>query len=258
MDYPNISALLPTFNCEKTIRGTLQSIQWADEIVVVDSYSSDNTLNICREFGARIIQHEYINSAKQKNWAAKQCLHSWVLQIDSDEILEEGLETEIRQAVVNAAEQVHCYQIPRKNFFAGVWLRYGGNYPDYQRRLFRRDEGHWMDREVHAHIEVSGQIQSLRGHIIHNDWPYLAKPLNNLNRYTRYEADELYKLHKHFHWIDLVIRPWVVFWYIYIVKRAYRDSWRGYIFSVYMAMYVFLTRAKLWELDELELEKSPK
>src|SRR5579885_3327496 len=101
-----ISALLPTFNSAKTVRRTLESIKWVDEILVVDSYSSDETLDICREYGARIIQHEYINSSKQKNWALPQCQNECVLEIDSDEVLSEGLIEEIKQAVATASDDI--------------------------------------------------------------------------------------------------------------------------------------------------------
>src|SRR3979490_376106 len=96
---PQLSILLPTFNNAATVRVTLESAKWADEILVVDSFSTDNTLQICQEYGARIIQHEYINSARQKNWAAPQCRHEWILQIDTDEILESGAREEIEAAL---------------------------------------------------------------------------------------------------------------------------------------------------------------
>src|SRR5258705_2751557 len=96
---PLISILLPTFNSAATVRETLESVKWADEILVVDSFSTDRTLEICREYGARIIQHEYLNSARQKNWAAPQCRNDWVLQIDTDEILESGTREEIEDAL---------------------------------------------------------------------------------------------------------------------------------------------------------------
>src|ERR1041384_174604 len=101
-----VSVLLPTFNCERLVRAPLESVKWADEILVVDSFSSDETLSICKEYGARIVQHEYLNSASQKNWALPQCKNQWVLQIDSDETLEPGLREEIEQVLVNAPNDV--------------------------------------------------------------------------------------------------------------------------------------------------------
>jgi glycosyltransferase involved in cell wall biosynthesis len=235
----------------------LESVKWAGEILVVDSFSTDQTCDICRGYGARIVQHEYVNSAKQKNWALSQCRHPWVLQIDSDEALDTGMREEIEQAVSGAAPATHAFRMPRRNHFVGRWMRYGGLYPDYQIRLFRRDQARWKDREVHAHITVSGQIETLQHAIMHSDAPCIATRIRHLDRYTRYEADELRKFGRRFHWHDLVVRPCVVFLYRYIWMQGLRDGWRGFIYCAYMAMYVFLTRAKLWELEELNIERSP-
>ena len=184
MTRPAISVLLPAGNSAETIRATLESVKWADEILVVDSYSSDGTLDICREFGARIFQHEYINSAKQKNWAIPQCRHEWVLQIDTDEVLSPELREEIEKVVASAGQDVDAFRMPRRNHMLGRWVRYGGVYPDYQTRLLRRYKARWQEREVHAHVQVPGRIETLPSDLMHYDIPYLAKPLGNLNRYT--------------------------------------------------------------------------
>lgn len=236
---------------------TLESVKWADEILVVDSFSSDETLEICRKYGARIIQHEYINSATQKNRALKECRYQWILQIDSDEILESGLREEIQQTIKLASPDVHLFRIPRKNHMLGRWLRYGGNYPDYQTRLFRRDEGRWSEREVHAHVEVAGKMQTLKGAILHDNMPHITKELRNFDRYTRYEADEMHKQSRRFHWHGLIVRPWIVFIHRFVWLQGFRDGWRGLIYSAYVAMYVFMSHAKLWEIEELGLERSP-
>lgn len=257
MSQPSISVLLPTFNCATYVRPTLESIRWADELLVVDSFSTDATLELCREYGARIIQHEYINSALQKNWAVGQCQHEWVLQIDTDEILEPGLEAELRAAIAVASANLHAFRMPRKNHVLGPWMRYGGIYPDYQTRLFRRDEGRWIEREVHAHVVVPGQIGTLQGHILHYGMPNLSKQLQNLDRYTRYEADELRKQGRRFHWYQLLLRPWLAFLYRYLWLQGFREGWRGFIVCAYLSIYSFLSYAKLWELEELQLERSP-
>jgi glycosyltransferase involved in cell wall biosynthesis len=253
-----ISVLLPTFNSANIIRATLESIKWADEILVVDSYSTDSTLDICREYGARIIQHEYINSARQKNWAAPQCTHEWVLQIDTDEVLEGGLREELLKAIAEAPPEVHAFRLPRKNHILGRWMRHAGIYPDHQTRLFRRDEGRWREREVHAHIVVPGEVKDLRGHIMHYGMPNLSKQLRNLDRYTRYEADELFKQGRRIRWHHLLVHPWLIFFYRYFWLQGFRDGWRGLIMCAYLGMYVFLSRAKLWEMEELKLEYSPR
>lgn len=255
---PQISILLPTFNSAATVRDTLESIKWADEILVVDSFSSDRTLEICREYGAKVIQHEYINSAKQKNWALPQCRHEWVLQIDTDETLEAGLREEIQEAVASSAENVQAFRLPRKNHVLGRWMRHAGIYPDYQTRLFRRDSGHWIEREVHAHVVVPDQTGTLRRHIIHDGMPTIAKQLRNLDRYTRYEADELRKQGIRFRWSRLVVGPWAVFLHRYFWLRGMLDGWRGFFLCAYFAVYDFFSHAKLWELEELPLEQRPR
>jgi len=255
---PPISILLPTFNNAATVRDTLESVKWADEILVVDSFSTDNTLEICQEYGARIIQHEYINSARQKNWAAPQCRHEWVLQIDTDEILEPGAREEIEAAMASRTESVQAFRLPRKNHVLGRWMRHCGIYPDYQTRLFRHDSGRWIEREVHAHITVPGEVRKLKHHIMHSGMPNISKQIRNLDRYTRYEADELRKQGVRFGWSRLIVRPWAIFFHRYVWLKGFLDGWRGFIVCGYLAIYDFLSTAKLWELEELGLEQSPR
>jgi len=255
---PQISILLPTFNNAATVRATLESVSWADEILVVDSFSTDETLNICNEYDARVIQHEYINSARQKNWAAPQCRNGWVLQIDTDEVLESGAREEIEEAIHSAGSNVDAFRFPRKNHILGRWVRQAGIYPDYQTRLFRRDACRWVEREVHAHVNVPGETRTLKHHVLHYGMPNISKQLHNLDRYTRYEADELRKSGKQFRWTGLTMRPCATFFRRYVLERGFLAGWRGFILCGYLAIYVFLTQAKLWELNELELEQSPK
>ena len=255
---PQISILLPTFNNAATVRETLESVKWADEILVVDSFSTDTTLKICQEYGARIIQHEYINSAKQKNWAAPQCRHEWVLQIDTDETLAPDALEEIEAALHSEAENVQAFRLPRKNHVLGRWMRHAGIYPDYQTRLFRRDHGRWIEREVHAQVVVPGEVRTLKHHLMHYGMPNISKQIRNLDRYTRYEADELHKQGIRFGWSRLVLRPWLIFFHRYVWLKGFLEGWRGFVVCGYFAIYDFLSQAKLWELEELGLEQSPR
>ena len=255
---PEISVLLPTYNSAIVIRGCLESVKWADEILVVDSFSTDDTPEMCREYGARILQREYIQSAKQKNWAIPQCAHEWVLQIDTDERLEEGLCVEIQEAVARAEPEVQAYRVPRKNHVLGRWLRVADLYPDYQTRLFRRDAGLFEDKEVHAHVRVPGRVETLRGHILHEGMPYITNQLRNLDRYTRYQADELRKRGKRFRWHQLAVRPFAVFAYYFLWKRGFAAGYRGLLVSAVSASFDFWAHAKLWEMEALGLDASPK
>lgn len=253
-----ISVLLPTFNCAGTVRATLESVKWADEILVVDSFSTDTTLDVCREYGARIVQHEYVNQATQSNWAVPQCTHHWVLQIDSDEVLEEGAREEILEAVTGAPMEVEAFRMPRKNHVLGRWMRYGGIYPDWEVRVFRRDKGRWFDREVHSNIRVPGRVGTLKHHLLHYGMPNISKQLRNLDRYTRYEADEFRKQGRRFSWRRVVLEPWLVFLHRYVRLQGFRDGARGFIVCAHLAVYHFYSYAKLWEMEEMGWEKSPR
>lgn len=253
-----LTVLLPTFNSRNILEACLESIKWADEILVVDSYSTDGTLELVKNYGARIIQHEYINSAKQKNWAVPQCSHEWILQIDTDEVLEEGAEQEMVSVIASAPLELQAYRLPRRNHFLGKWIRHAGMYPDLQTRLFRRDAGRWAGREVHAHVQVPGKVGTLTHGILHYGAVNLSQQLRNLDRYTRYEADELKKQGRRFHWSRLLIHPWLVFFHRYLWQQGWRDGWRGFLICAYLGVYSFFTYAKLWEMQELGLERSPR
>ncbi len=253
-----ISVLLPTGNSEKIIRDCLEALKWADEILVVDSYSKDRTLDICREYGARILQHEYVQSAKQKNWAIPQCTHDWVFQVDTDEIVEPALRAEIEQVLTNPPADVDGYRINFKHFVLGKWVREVGLYPEYHLRLFRKSVGRFEDKEVHAHVKVPGRVVTLRNHILHYGMPSIGKQLGNIDRYSRYQADELKKRGKRFHWSQLVLRPFAIFAYYYFRQRGFMAGYRGLLLSANYATYDFWTHAKLWEMEELGLKASPK
>lgn len=255
---PQISVLIPTRNNEGTIQKVLDSVSWADEILVVDTFSTDQTASICSAAGARVIQHEYINSACQKNWALQHCQHEWVFQIDTDELLEDGFYEELMAKLSSVPDDVDAFQIPRKNHILGKWVKHAGIYPDYQKRLFRKEKGCWIDREVHAHVIAPGRVETFRHHILHYGMPNLSKQIRNLDRYTRYEADEMLKNGRQFNPLRLVFHPWRVFLTRYFLNAGYRDGVRGFIFSAYMAMYDFLSIAKLWEIEILDLPHSPR
>ena len=252
-----LSILLPTYNCENTIISTLQSIKWADEIIVVDSFSNDKTLDLVSSFGCKIFQHKYINSAKQKNWALTYCTHDWVFQIDSDEILEPGADEIIRTAITNASEALHCYKMPRKNHVLGKWVKYGGLYPDWEYRLFRKKYGKWWNREVHSRIVVPGTIGIINTHLLHYGMPNISKQLSNLDRYTRYEADELKKENIKFSFVKWILGPVYIFMKRYFLLQGFRDGWRGLFLAVYASFYIFLSHTKLLEIQLLKLKRSP-
>ena len=251
-----ISALIPTFNNESTILRTLNSISWADEIVVVDSYSNDKTCEIAEEYGAIIIKNEYENSAKQKNWALQYCSNEWIFQIDTDEELDENAEFVIKNAISSAEKSIHCFKMPRKNYVIGKWVKFGGLYPDWEFRLFRKKYGKWLAKKVHSKVIVDGQVGRLETPIIHNGMPNISKQLSNLDRYTRYEADDLINSDYKFSFIKWIIGPLYIFLKRYILLMGFRDGWRGLFLAVYASFYLFVSHAKL--LEKLLLQSKNK
>ena len=253
-----LSVLIPTFNCETSIRKTLESVKWANEIIIIDSYSTDNTLLIAKEYTDHIYQKEYLNSAQQKNNAIDYCKNDWIFQIDSDESLNKEAESIICTAIEMDNEDIDCFRMPRKNYVLGKWVKHGGLYPDWEYRLFRKDKGRWLGKEVHSRIDVPGRIEELGLQIIHHGMPNISKQLENLNRYTRYEADELKKRKIKFSIIRWILSPPLILIKKYIIQQGFRDGWRGFFLAVYSAIYVFLSHAKLKEIEILNLERSPK
>lgn len=245
-----ITALVPTFNCEQTVRECLESVKWADRIFVVDSFSQDATLDICREYTDWIVQHEYVNSATQKNWALDQIESEWVLQVDSDEVFEPALSLELQQSLRSVEQETDAFRMRRKNLVWGKWVRSCGYYPDWQYRVFRAHKGRWSKREVHAQVIGLENIVSLENHIIHNDFTDLSAELTQFaSQVVNWEASELQKRNKHWRWIDVTMRPAAIFLVLYLRHGGYRDGFRGFFLSAYRAFYSFMTYTRLYELE---------
>lgn len=248
----SLSVLIPAYNSSSDLAELLPTLRWADEVVVVDSFSTDDTVAVAFGHGARVIQHEYINSAKQKNWAIPQCVHEWVLLIDTDERLPDALQAELQSILQQGiAEEVEAYRVARQTMFLGKWLRTMNLWPDYQTRLFRKCVGRYEDKEVHADVKVGGRTLTLQQSLIHNATPSLSKQINLLDRYSRYQADELAKRGRGFRWRDLLWRPPAAFAYYFLWKRGFLEGFRGLFVAFSIMTFSFFTYAKLWEKEWL-------
>lgn len=246
-----LTVLIPTYNSERHLRACLESVKWASEILICDSYSSDSTLEIVREYTDRIIQHEYINSANQKNWAIPQAAHEWILVVDSDEYLEAALQDEIHHLLANMPDGFDGFRIPRKNLVFGKWVSTCNMYPDYNVRLFRR-ACRYAERDVHADVMVPGGLGTLKNSLVHHDFEDLVETVAKWSRYTRYEGDRLVKAGRRWRWTDVVIRPIGLFFYMYFWKQGFRDGFRGYFIALMWAIYTFFKYARLWQLTHVE------
>jgi hypothetical protein len=164
-----LTVIIPTYNEEETLPGCLDSVGFADDVIVVDSFSTDSTPVIARARGARFVQHEYVNSATQKNWAIPQARHEWVLLVDSDERVTPELALEIA-GILQGGASAPGYWIRRRNHFLGREMKHGGWETDAVIRLFQRDRARYQDREVHSEIDLPGPLQTLRSRLVHHSF----------------------------------------------------------------------------------------
>lgn len=245
-----IAALLIAYNEEKNIRDCLDSIKWCDEIVVVDSYSEDKTVEISREFTEKVYQREFDNFAAQRNYALEQVKSDWVLVIDADERVTEELKLEIKK-VVSSDKPVQGYKIARKNYFLGKWIKYCGWYPDYTLRLFRK-KGATYSGQVHEGLNIVGEIPNLKNALIHYTYDNLDHYLEKINHYTTLAADDMYLKGKEKRLSYILLRPVFEFVKKYILKKGFLLGRQGLFLSIISAYYQFLKYIKLWEKNEVQ------
>jgi len=243
-----LSGFVICCNEEKNIRRCLESIKWCDEIIVVDSGSTDKTLDICREYTDNIIQREWPGNLEQKRFALGQCKNEWILNIDADEEVSEKLQTEIQTVLENSSNsEINGYQLLRVVYYFDKWWRKGGWYPEYRLRLCRRSKTSWGGNTPHEKALVDGKTTRLCGELHHFTYENLAGQINSLNKLSSAAAEDLHKRGKRVRLIDLIFRPKVRFLKFYIIKKGYREGRSGFIVACIEAYDVFLKYAKLWE-----------
>ncbi len=248
-----VTVLIPTYNEEDNIRACLESVKWADELFVVDSFSTDRTLEICREYTDRIVQHEYLNSAAQKNWAIPQASHEWVMIVDSDERVSEELQASILKALENPAGNDGFY-VKRETFFLGKLIEHGGWHREYVLRLFNKERGRYQDKHVHACIEVVGRTAHLKGILYHHTYRDLDDYFKKFLRYTKWSAEDLKSWNRGASWSNLAVRPWMRFLKMYVLRGGFRDGKHGLVLSYLAAFSVFTKYARLWEMEAKKAE----
>jgi glycosyltransferase involved in cell wall biosynthesis len=247
-----LSVLVPCGDSVDVIEECLRSVTWADEIVVVDSFSTDGTIDIAKRYASRILQHEYIDSATQKNWAIPQVSNNWVLIVDTDERVNGNLRAEICRILTDPGEFVG-FRLPRLNHAWGCPLLHGGNYPDYQLRLFRRDKGRYQSRRVHAHVLLDGPAGTIQNPLLHFGQRNVHQVTQHLlGDFTTWEAEERYRQGKRFSIPQTIGHSVAAFVYRYFWLRGFQDLIPGFFMAGFWAAYVFLTYAKMWELERRE------
>jgi glycosyltransferase involved in cell wall biosynthesis len=250
---PTVSAIVVCFNEADRIEACLESLNWCDEIVIVDSFSTDGTAEICRRYTKRFIQREWAGYRDQKAFAHSQATKDWVLLVDSDERVTPELRDEIQKSLT-AAGEYSGFAVPRLVFYLDRWWRRGGWYPDYDVRLFRRDRASWGGWDPHEKILVDGRVGRLKNPLHHFSYRNIEDHIQRINRFTSISSRELGKEGCKWRLTDAILRPAVRFFRSYILKRGFMEGFAGFYVAVTAAVYVFLKYAKLWEL-ELEERK---
>src|SRR3989338_5037910 len=230
-----LSVLIHSYNNEKIIRRCLESVKWADEIVICDSFSSDKTVNICRGYTDKIYYYEHKNSADQKNWAIPKCAHTWIFQIDTDEVISSKLVMEIKELFSQGKILCNAFKISRENHLFGRQMRGAGLYPDRIVRLFR-NYLRYEDKPIHARLIVNEKIGELQGSILHygfEDWKTLRW------KFSRYRILEYLDFKKGERTITIfhpMIFPIGIFVYLFFLKGGFIDGWRGFIWASFISM----------------------
>jgi len=246
---PSLACVVITKNEESNIHDCLRSVQWANELIVVDAESSDKTVELARACGAKVSVRPWPGFGLQKNFGMAQALSDWILILDADERVTEELRGEIKACLDGWTSGAPvAYRIPRRNFFYGAWVRGAGVYPDYQVRLFRRAVAQYNDVAVHENLIVDGEIGTLVGHLDHYTERRIQDHFKKFGLYTTLAAQEKAKKIRTVHWIDLIVRPLVVWAKTYLLKQGFRDGANGLIVCVFASMYTFVKYAKLWDL----------
>lgn len=243
---PPVSVVIITQNEADNIRNALESVQWADDIIVVDSGSTDDTIQIAKQFTDRIVSHKWTGYGAQKNYGASLATHDWILSLDADEQLSSALTEEIHSLLENEPT-VRGYRMPRVTHYLGQWIRTTDWYPDYQLRLYDRRVARWSDHLVHESVSVNGPIEYLRSELEHFAYRNVSQHLATIDRYTTLAAQQMLNNGRQAHTLDLVLHPLCAFLRNYIARGGFRSGSVGIIVSLLNSYYVFLKFAKLWE-----------
>ncbi len=249
---PKISACITTFNEELNIRRCLESLRWCDEIVVVDSFSSDRTVEICREYTERVYQHKWLGYIGQKNLIREMAVNDWILFVDADEEVSPALREEIKSELAANSGSIAGYQFPRMVNYLGRWIRHGEWYPDIKLRLFLKQKGHSGGTEPHDQVIVDGGVKTLRGKLYHYTYADVHDHVETMNRFSSITAQEKFRAKSRFRWVDFMIRPPFRFLKAYVLRGGFLDGRRGFLIALVSAFGVCMKYAKLWELENAQ------
>jgi (heptosyl)LPS beta-1,4-glucosyltransferase len=244
-----IAAVIITRDEENNIAACLESVQWADERIVVDAESRDRTVEIAKQHATQVHVRPWPGYGPQKNFGMEQARAEWILIVDADERITPALREEI-QAVLKAGPsgEIAGFEIPRRNYFYGRWIRGGGIYPDYQLRLIRKAAGRYNDTQLHENLRLQGRIERLRQPMEHYSMPTVREHVRKMRRYTTLAAQEKLKSRSRVTALDIVGHHLGTILKTYLLRGGYRDGVHGVIVALFAGMHTFVKYAKAWEL----------
>ncbi len=243
-----ISAVIITFNEEKRLEPALKSLAGlVSEIIVVDSFSTDNTVRLAKKYTNKVFQRKWTDYSDQKNYANTRASFPWILSLDADERISPELREEILEV---KKEEPECdgFLIPRQVYYLGKWIRHSGWYPDRKLRLFRKDRARWEGEFVHERLVIEGKIQKLNGSIHHFTYRNISEHLDRINKFSELGAQKLYAKRKKCRWHHLVFMPFLRFMKSFFWRAGFLDGYPGFIVSVLNGYSIFLRYAKLREI----------
>jgi glycosyltransferase involved in cell wall biosynthesis len=248
-----VSGLIICRNEEKNIEESIKSILWCEEIIIVDSYSLDNTLAIAKKYTDKIYQNEWKGFAEQRRFALSKANTEWIFSLDADERCTKELENEIRSVIGNANISKNGFGIPRKSFFLNKWIKHGGWYPNYQMRLFRKKDVNVSERLVHECYTVKGETARLKNDILHFTVSSVTDYVTKINNYSSLSALEKVN-RKRIGFIDIFLLPRFAFIQQYILKGNFLDGMGGLMVSKFHMLTKLLNNMKIWELQNKSSE----
>jgi len=242
-----LSVIIIVKNEEKNIGACLESVKWADEIIVVDTGSSDGTVDICRKYTDKIYDSKWLGFGPLKNFAMDKTSGDWILNIDADEIVSSELKDEIKE-ILEIPPDKEGYYIPFRNYFLGRAMRFGGLGREKHLRFFKKSSGRFNENAVHEGVVLAGKTGSLRGVVEHRSYADLKEYFRKLNLYTSLAAEEKFKNGERFVFLQLFRIPWEIHYRLFI-RLGILDGLRGFIWAVLSAFYVWVKYVKLMELE---------
>ena len=238
-----ITATIITANEERNIARAVESLRCCDEILILDSGSTDRTVELAENLGARVVEGGWRGYAGQKNHAAEQAEHDWILSLDADEALSESLEAEIL-ALKKTEPSFDGYTMPRMANYLGRWILHSGWYPDRKVRLYHRAKGKWVGDFVHESVMVNGKVGHLDSNILHFTCESLSEHVKTMDRYTTLAAQELVARKERVSTVRLIAHPPWTFLKSYFLQRGFQDGLEGLIIAYMAAFYTFLKYSK--------------